>query len=186
MKKIQEKFDLKKTFDSFHYKKAKGFELAEESLKFFKKSFNKQGWEDVALDKWKKRKKPKPKHPILVKTGNLKRSIAILKNVGYNIVIGTNLPYAKIHNEGFDGEESVRAHTRKRNIKTRIGGGGLFVNGKFKKGIYKKVKIIGTSTQVKAHTRHMVMPQRQYMGHSTQLSYLQIKRLVKNIDACFR
>lgn len=186
MKKIQEKFDLRRSLYAFNAKKSDGFQLGEESLKFFKKSFNKQGWEDVVLEKWKKRKKPKPKHPILVKSGNLKRSIAILKTTSYTIVLGTNIPYAKIHNEGFDGEESVRAHTRKRNIKTRIGGGGLFVNGKFKKGIYKKVKIIGASTQVKAHTRHMVMPQRQYMGHSTQLSYLQIKRLVKNIDACFR
>lgn len=186
MKKIQDKFDLKKTFDAFHYEKAKGFGLAQESLKFFNKSFNKQGWTDATLEKWQKRKKPKPKHPILVKTGNLKRSIAILKNVGYNIVIGTNLPYAKIHNEGFNGNESVRAHTRTRSIKATIKGGGLFINGKFSKGKGKRVKILGTTAQVKAHTRHMVMPQRQFMGHSQILGYLQINKISKSINSCFR
>jgi phage gpG-like protein len=186
MKKIQEKFDLTKTLYAFNSKKNKGFELGEESLKFFNKSFTKQGWEDVALDKWKKRKNPKPKHPILVKSGTLKRSIAILKTTSYTIVLGTNVPYAKIHNEGFDGSESVKAHSRTRNIKATIRGGGVFINGKFSKGKSKRIKIIGATGQVKAHTRHMVMPQRQFMGHSTQLSYLQIKRITKNIDSCFK
>jgi phage gpG-like protein len=186
MSRIQNKFDFTKILYSFNSKKNNGFELGDESLKFFKKGFTKQGWEDVVLEKWKKRKKPKPKHPILVKSGNLKRSIAILQNTSYKIILGTNVPYAKIHNEGFDGVENVKAHTRTRNIKANIRGGGVFINGKFSKGKLKKVKIIGATGKVKAHTRNMVMPQRQFMGHSTQLSYLQIKRITKNIDSCFK
>ncbi len=51
--------------------------------------------------------------------------------------------YAKVHNEGFDGEVQVPAHTRRT-----------------KKG----------STNVKAHSRMVHITQRQFMGDSEELN----------------
>lgn len=50
--------------------------------------------------------------------------------------------YAQVHNEGFDGEVVVPAHTRR----TRRG-----------------------EQQVREHTRHMRIPQRQYVGPAEEL-----------------
>ena len=60
------------------------------------------------------------------------------------VVITNDKPYAEIHNEGFDGDEDVPEHERK-NKKTE-----------------------GTHT-VKAHKRHMIMPQRQFISDMPEL-----------------
>jgi phage gpG-like protein len=74
----------------------------------FVKSFQKQGFENVTLEKWKPRKsnradRGKPNRAILVKSGALRRSIRriAIGKYGYNIV--SDLPYAKIHNDGLTG-----------------------------------------------------------------------------------
>lgn len=83
-----------------------------EGLAFYQGSFRKQGFEDVSVEKWEKRKpilikkkgvyisKPNDSNrAILVKSGRLRRSLR--KSVsGMEITFASDLPYAQIHNEG--------------------------------------------------------------------------------------
>lgn len=83
-------------------------------------------------------------------SGRLKKSIRKLSQGDYFVYVGTDVPYAKIHNEGGEINKtvSVRTHNRKRN---------------------------GRSQVVKSHRRKMKLkiPQRQFLGESTAL----VKRL---------
>lgn len=79
------------------------------AVNHFKKSFVKGGFEDKTFEQWKipKRKLGKKAketrkgtRATLVKSGTLKRSIRVTKSSGYDISIGSDLPYAAVHNDG--------------------------------------------------------------------------------------
>lgn len=82
----------------------------------FVRSFRNQGFEDASIEKWqprkgeimssgiaKVRKKDKSSRAILVKTGDLRRSIKVLNKSYRSITLGSDLPYAQIHNDGLYG-----------------------------------------------------------------------------------
>lgn len=123
--------------------------VATEAVNFSKERFQEQAWKDEGKEAWKKRKTrrrggaKRQKGAVLVDSGRLKRSIRIISVSKDRVVIGTDVPYAEIHNEGFDGIQNVKAHTRR----TRNG-----------------------TTKVRAHARHMRMPQRRFMGESATLN----------------
>lgn len=81
--------------------------LGNEAKNHFVGSFRLQGFEDRTVEKWPDRKKKDKRagRAILVKTGDLRRSIRreTLSKAKLEVVIATDLPYAKIHNEGGDG-----------------------------------------------------------------------------------
>jgi phage gpG-like protein len=71
-------------------------------------SFQKQGFENVTTEKWKPRKdtrmdRGKPNRAILVKSGALRRSIRRVPVGRYAVNIVSDMPYAKIHNNGLTG-----------------------------------------------------------------------------------
>lgn len=69
----------------------------------FRDNFAKQGFDDVTVRKWARRKyngKNDGDRAILTKTGRLKRSVRLRSYSTERIVIGTNVPYARYHNEG--------------------------------------------------------------------------------------
>lgn len=93
------------------------------AVNFSKDRFVKKNWLDTKPEPWKKTKKTKGS--TLVASGRLKRSIRKVRVGPDYAVIGTDVPYAKAHNDGAEisGTEYVRghrrrAHTRKRNDKT--------------------------------------------------------------------
>jgi phage gpG-like protein len=89
--------------------------LGNDAVNFFKNSFRKQGWEDEGMQRWKPRKgevnagisrvskKSGSGRAILVKSGDLKKSIIVELANWRKIRITSNLPYAAIHNEGLKG-----------------------------------------------------------------------------------
>jgi phage gpG-like protein len=72
------------------------------AINHYKKSFIDGGFTDVSFKAWKQRKRSRDNEgrAILVKTGNLKRSLTYRKIGRYSIRIESNVPYAKVHNEG--------------------------------------------------------------------------------------
>lgn len=130
-----------------------------EGQKVFSESFKNQAWEGK---RWQKRKDSKNTKPILV--GRTRRLINSVRTSGRSatiakIVWGTWVPYAKVHNEGFKGEVSVKAFKRKSAL------------GK-----------LGAKYQVKAHTRKANMPKRQFMGVGPTLR----ARLIKKTEQVFK
>jgi phage gpG-like protein len=113
----------------------------------------------------------------LIQAG-LRRSIRITGISAGTVTIGTDVPYAKAHNEGFRGIVNVKAHNRNRYTKTKLG------TGKFtKKGTerMKTVQHIGSTGQVKAHTRKVNIKKRQFMGNSPYLEKQLARRLTAEL-----
>lgn len=138
-------------------------ELGARAVTFFKESFRRSGWLDRSLEKWKPRRADSPKNKgraILIKRGHLRGSIRIMSAGRDSVVVGSNLPYAAIHNYGESGTATVRTHSRR----TPSGG----------------------KTTVRAHTRAFSMPQRQFMGESETLDKIIGKQITDKIDSVFR
>lgn len=142
------------------------------AVNFFKARFREQGWRNVYLKGWKQRS-PKAKRnkgrAILIDSGRLRRSIRIAKINAMEVTIGTDVPYARMHNEGFKGTVQVKAHTRGRFAKRKTG------TGKFTKTGKERMKTVTERTgdiPVRAHSRRINMPQRRFIGESKYLTRL--------------
>ncbi|CAA0159002.1 phage virion morphogenesis protein [Tenacibaculum maritimum] len=144
------------------------------AVNFSKQRFRDKNWVGRNREKWAKRKRP-GRGSLMSKSGRLKRSIRKLAQGNYYVFIGTDVPYAQIHNEGgtISKTVSVRAHTRKVNSRTRATTRG---NGRTRNA--KK-----TQTRVKAHTRRMNLRivKRQFMGNSDVLTRRIERHMYKEI-----
>jgi phage gpG-like protein len=80
-------------------------EMGTEAKNHFVKSFRNQGFEDKSIVKWKHRKRLEQgkSRAILVKSGDLRRSIRVINKSYRSITLGSDLPYAQIHNDGLNG-----------------------------------------------------------------------------------
>lgn len=147
-----------------HYKKKLMSEFGTIAVNFSKERFIKKNWKDQVSEPWKPRKR-KSRGSLLTKTGRLKRSIRKMSTGTDYVIIGSDVPYAKVHNEGGKVQKSVyiSSHTRKKTIPK-------FVNIRTRKASRKRVDT-GESIKVKSHTRKMklTLPQRQFMGKSRAL-----------------
>jgi phage gpG-like protein len=82
-------------------------EIGNSAKSFFVENFRKQGFDDKNVEKWQPRKKADKRagRAILVKTGDLRRSI--IRNpanrAALSIKISTDLVYAARHNNGLKG-----------------------------------------------------------------------------------
>lgn len=89
--------------------------IAQDSVNFFVRSFNIQGFEDVSVSRWPSRRgeirggiarvsrRSSGSRAILIRSGDLKRSVRIRRLYSSSGVIGSDLVYAAIHNFGLDG-----------------------------------------------------------------------------------
>lgn len=151
--------------------------LGNHSVNFFLDSFKRQAWLGTRLQPWAKRRnnKRRPGRAILVDSGRLRRSIRITNIAGPQVTIGTNVPYAKAHNEGFRGTVAVKAHKRNKYTKSKVATGKLTKTGKER---MKTVSTLSGSSTVKAHSRKVNIVQRQFMGTSPYLT-TQLQRILQ-------
>ena len=158
-------------------------EIATIAVNFSKERFRDQAWLDTSKTKWKPRKTQRGRsgrrsQTLLVDTGRLKRSIRKIKATPDQVIIGTDVPYAEIHNEGGTINKTVsvkshiiKSHRRKAHTRTR-------------KGRSEKVKAQTVKAYtVKAHSRKMNLkiPSRRFMGKSYTLT----RRIELHITARF-
>ena len=127
------------------------------AVNFSKERFRSQNWIDNTSKPWQARKRlDKGKRGALIKSGRLKRSIRLISTTQNSATIGSDVPYAQIHNEGgrVNVTQNVSSHNRKAHSRRR-------------KGRNESVK----AHQVQAHSRkvNFTMPQRQFLGNSTVL-----------------
>lgn len=138
------------------------------AVNFSKERFILGNWVDRTRQPWKARKVEDKgeKRAILVSSGQLKKSIRVVRISGNRITIGTDVKYAKIHNEGgvINNNVSVRQHNRRTKS--------------------------GKLAKVKGHKRKMniKMEKRQFLGPSAILERRiervldkEIKDALKNI-----
>lgn len=130
------------------------------AVNFTKERFVKKNWVDNAEHPWVKTKKRKGS--TLIKSGRLKRSIRKVHVGADYAIIGTDVPYAQIHNDGgtIKGTEHVRSHTRRAHKhKSYIRSGKRIKAGTVRAHI------------IKSHTRKYkrTVIKRQFVGKSQQL-----------------
>lgn len=144
--------------------------IAVVAVNFSKERFVQKNWISTVPRPWVKTKKRKGS--TLVASGRLKRSIRKVSVTPSRVVIGTDVPYARAHNEGLEikGTEVVRTHTRRqyrRRAYTRKG---------------KRVKAQTVKAhQVKQFSRryHRKFVKRQFIGQSQNLDE-RIRNLINN------
>lgn len=123
--------------------------IGTEVVNFSKERFVNQDWEDTTSDPWTPRSRKRrggtkrQNGAILVDSGRLKRSIRKTSVSPERVVIGTDVEYAALHNEGLKGTEQVKQHTR--------------------------TSRKGKAYTVRAHARKVDMPERRFMGDSEEL-----------------
>jgi len=131
------------------------------AVAFFKMNFRRQGWVyNATLNKWVPRKgKLDPGRNILVKSGTLSRSIRITRTGKDFVAIGSDVPYAKAHNEGAQIIKRVNVRGFSRNIR-------------------------GKEQQVKSFSRNMktVIPQRQFLGESPDVYKSAEREFVRQLE----
>lgn len=151
--------------------------LGNHAVNFFLDRFKQQAWLGNTLQPWRARRKgaKRPGRAILIDSGRLRRSIRITQITNGIVKIGTDVPYAKAHNNGFKGIVNVPAHTRNKYTKERLGTGRFTKTGKERTRLV--IRAAGATT-VKAHTKRVNLPARKFMGNSPYLT-TQLKRILQ-------
>lgn len=105
-------------------------------------------------NKWKPRKQYRSKRPmrgsLLLVSGRLRRSIkATVTSKG--LEFRSDTPYAAMHNEGFNGSVTIKAHSR-------------------------RVAKTGKYYRVRSYTKSMTMPERRFIGDAPN-----VREMIKEI-----
>ena len=161
-------------------------EIAAIAVKFSKERFRDQAWLDNTREPWKQRSRKRVgksrSQTLLVDKGRLKRSIRKISASPTRVVIGTDVPYAQIHNEGgtIKGvvtvkQHNVRSYNRKAYTRQRAG----------RSESIKAQNIKGHS--VKTHRRKMNtrIPARPFIGQSEALEQQLITHITNRFTEAF-
>lgn len=158
--------------------------LGNDIVNFALDNFKRQGWLGARLTPWRQRRnRNRAGRAILIKSGRLRRSIRVVSASKGVVIVGSDVPYAKAHNEGFRGVVTVKGHTRGKYTKSKVG------TGKFTKKGNERKKTVTTQTgqyAVKSHRRRMNVPKRQYIGRSQYLIKILERRLAAEIMKGYR
>lgn len=127
------------------------------ALRFINGNFRAQGFQGQSFERWKKSRKPRGS--TLVTTGALRAANYYTTQPGQT-TLKNSMPYAKAHNEGFNGIVTIKAHSRNKYSKAKKGTGKFTKTGKER---MQTVTYKSGSSQVKAHQRKMNIPKRQFM-----------------------
>lgn len=127
------------------------------ALRFINGNFRAQGFQGQSFERWKKSKGEKG--TTLVDTGALRAANYYTTQPGQT-TLKNNMPYAKAHNEGFEGTVTIKAHSRNKYSKAKKGTGKFTKTGKER---MQTVTFKSGSSQVRAHQRKMNIKRRQFM-----------------------
>jgi phage gpG-like protein len=127
------------------------------ALRFINGNFRAGGFQGQSFDRWKKSNKKRGS--TLVASGALRADNHYTTQPGQT-TLKNNRPDARLHNEGFKGTVTVKAHTRNKYSKKKVGTGRLTKKGNER---MQTVTYKSGESMVKAHSRKMNIPKRQFM-----------------------
>lgn len=154
--------------------------MGTEAVNHFKNSFRIEAFEDdwSRPERWKARSgfdKNKKRRAILTKTARLKRSIRITTLGGNFVIVGTNVPYAKIHNEG--GKVNVPVTKKMRRFFW-----AMYYQNKKSPEVAMRWKSLAITKRTSIQIN---MPKRQFMGESKFLDKKITDFLLKEFQKIF-
>lgn len=154
--------------------------LGKEAVNFFKDNFRKGGWEgDNGNEQWQNRKPDidgrARSRRTLIKSGNLRRSIRIATTTYNSVTIATNLPYAKIHNEG--GTIVQKPTWRQR----------MFFSHRSNQAEESRNRSAANAWAAMSTAKKLTIPipKRQFMGNSKALDERIEKRIIAHLKQLF-
>lgn len=163
-------------------------EIAAIAVKFSKERFRDQAWLGTTRAPWKPRSRKRPgkkrSQTLLVDTGRLKRSIRKVSANRDRVIIGTDVPYAQAHNDGFKGpvRQRVRSHTR---ALTKF---GVTSRRQLKRSTaieFGRVKTGETTVRAYNRTIQQDIPARPFIGQSEALEKELIKHIINRSEEAF-
>lgn len=104
-----------------------------------------------------------------VRSGTLRRSVnrrVETSDSGTIAIVGTNVRYAAVHEYGFDGDVTVKAHTRRSVLQLAA-------------QRTKRDKKSDGTIQVRSFTRHMRMPERSFLRSEVKARADEIRRTLR-------
>lgn len=126
------------------------------ALRFINGNFRAGGFQGQSFERWKKSNKKSG--TSLVDKGALRAANYYTTQPGQT-TLKNNMPYAEVHNEGFEGTVKVKAHIRHKHrgdvLKQK------YTNKKGKTATRTIKLTVGEN--VKSHSRKMKIPKRQFM-----------------------
>lgn len=127
------------------------------ALRFVNGNFRAGGFQGQSFERWKKTNKKRGS--TLVDKGFLRAATYYTTQPGQT-TLKNSMPYAKAHNEGFQGTVTIKAHSRNKYSKAKKGTGKFTKKGKER---MQTVTYKSGSSEVRAHQRKMNIPKRQFM-----------------------
>lgn len=182
------KFGFDKVLNNMdRLKKNLPVQLANQAKNFFVDSWKKEGWDDGTLKKWPARSVTNKKNKgraLLVKSGALRRAAGqSIRSQTFNLIkLTVALPYAAVHNDGYNGE--VKAHTRARFTKSTTSqyiGLRRTKSGQLKER-HRRTTVFTRTGDIQVRAHNMSMPQRRFMGDSKTLRKMQVSLIENQID----
>ena len=131
--------------------------IAEEATEYYKERFEEKEWDGTP---WPPAHKLASRGSLLLRSTALMNSIRPVVVTKEKVVIAagddSKVTYARVHNEGFEGDVNVNPFTR---------------------------VVKGKQQDVRAHTRHMRTPKRQFMGETEELDERILNRIGNYIES---
>ncbi|WP_291122758.1 hypothetical protein [Flavobacterium sp. UBA6046] len=153
------------------------------ALRFINGNFRAGGFQGQSFERWKKG--TKKSGTTLVITGALRAANYYTTQPGQT-TLKNDMPYARAHNEGFEGTVTIKAHTRHKHR-------GDLLKQKYtnKKGktATRTIKLT-ISEKVKSHSRKMNIPKRQFMptnaNDSPVLNNAITRQVARDLETIFK
>lgn len=131
--------------------------IAEEATEYFKERFEEKEWDGTP---WQPAKKFGARGSLMLRSTELMNSIRPTTVTKERVVIAagddSKVTYARVHNEGYEGDANVRPFTR---------------------------MVKGKQQEVRAHIRQMNIPKRQFMGETEELDERILNRIGTYIES---
>ena len=166
---------------------------------YSKDRFKYSNWIDVYPENWQRRSRKKPwtnkgKAPnnagraLLIQTGRLRRSIRIVSTTANSVTIGSDVPYAQVHNDGLRVQATQRVRAFVRMNRKRDQSNVVAGKQTTKSTRIKFTKNASGISHVSEHTRKMnfKMPRRRFMGESKYLANQISRMIAAEINKIFR
>lgn len=144
------------------------------ALRFVNGNFRAQGFQGSSFKKWKSTKRG---GTILVKSGKLRAATYYTTQPG-QAIIKNQMPYAKLHNEGFSGTVTVKSHTRNKYSKTKVGTGKFTSKGKERQ---KTMTMKSGQSTIKGHSRKVNILQRQFAPTASNPSPVMNRAIIREV-----
>jgi phage gpG-like protein len=152
-------------------------DVKRETLRFIDDNFRMQGWQGATFEPWAPIKRA---GTILVRTGALRRGINADGRGNGEVYFYNNMPYAKVHNEGFNGVVNVRSYSKKNYYNAKSSSLTRFTpSGKHRT---ENIRNMTGESAIAGHVRKMDIIQRQFAPHEGSESPVLNDAIIKAVE----